>query len=422
LLAISLTPYRHPIASEQRDVKTAFLVVFLAILTCVQGIRVSDVPVPFALFFSIFYIVVFRPPIPVAAPRIYAIVISYLLVVSSRNALSDTGSVRDFLYIGICITSMAITVALFDIFRAVEAKRVGIALTITALFEVTLQFLEYLDVGGFNNIMAPVLKFWASQTNSEVFILSAALADRAPGTFGAPTGAGLALYLIIRGAAIVLRRRRLIYLSIIPIIIGGARSALVAFLIWEVFAQSLFYWRRNVALAMTGYALLFMGILALVAFPHLISSIFLFRSFDVLPGQFAEGFSVVNRLRSIQWAFQHWQQFVTFGGITGTELANQTSWQGSGIDSELILRSLQFGFTGFICLLVSNVWTGIFWRNPDSWFILFFSMISSLTNAMLTDFVLFPFVIIYCLCVNMDQLEPPPADTAANSPNGPSRP
>jgi hypothetical protein len=403
LSAIPSTSYRQPVASEHREAKAAFLVVFLAILTCVQGIRVSDVPVPFALLFSIFYLCVYRPPIPSAAPRIYALVISYLLIVSTRNALSDTGSVRDFLYIGICFTNLAITVVLFDLFRAVGAKTVGVALAIVALFEVALQLLEYSDIGGFNKIMAPALRFWAEQTNSQVFIGSEALADRAPGTFGAPTGAGLALYLIIRGAAIVLRRRRVIYLSIIPIIIGGARSALIVFLLWEVFAHSLLYWRRNFAFAMTGVLFLLAAIVTLIAFPSLITKVFLFRAFDVLPEQFAAGFSVVNRLRSIDWAFEHWQQFVTFGGITSAEMTAQTVWQGSTVDSELILRSLQFGFTGFICLLISNVWTGIFWRNPDSWFILFFALISSLTNAMFTDFVLFPFVIIYCLCIDIDQ-------------------
>jgi hypothetical protein len=416
LSTTSSARYRHPVVSEQRDGKAAFFVVFLVILTCVQGVRVSDVPVPFALFFSIFYVFVFRPPIPSAAPRIYAFILSYLLVVSTRNALSDTGSVRDFLYIGVCFTNMVITIALFDLFQAMGARKIGMALVVIALFEVSLQLLENLDAGGFNSVMAPALRFWAAQTNSEAFLTPAALAERTAGTFGASTGAGLALYLVIRGAAVVLRRRGLIYLSIIPIVMGGARSALIIFLTWEIFVQSLFYWRRNFALTVTGFLLLFSGLLAPLIFPHLLAKVFLFRSFNVQPAQFAEGFSVVNRLRSIEWALQHWQEFATFGGVTSTEMANRISWQGSGVDSEFILRSMQFGFTGFLCLLVSNIWTGFFWKNPDSWFVLFFAMISSLTNSMLSNYVLFPFVIIYCLCVNMDQLEPPRAGEAADSP------
>jgi hypothetical protein len=408
LSAIPSTLYRQPIAPEQPDVKAIFFVVFLVILTCVQGIRVSDVPIPFVLFFSIFYIALFKPPIPAAAPRIYAIVLSYLLVVSARNALSDTGGIRDFLYIGICLTDIAVTIALFDLFQVVETRTIGTALLLIALFEITLQMLEYLDVGGFNRALAPVLRFWAAQSNSESF--NAALFVRAPGTFGAPTGAGLALYLVIRAAAIVLHRRRLIYLSIIPIFIGGARSALVIFLIWEIAAQFVLYWRRNLALAMTGFFILFSGLMTLLAFPRFATRFFLFRSFNVSSTQFAEGFSVVNRVRSAEWALQHWQQFVTFGGITGAELANRIAWQGSGVDSELILRSLQFGFVGFLCLVASNIWTGFFRNNPDSWFVLFFVIVESLTNSMLTDFVLFPFVIIYCLCVRMDQLGPPPND------------
>jgi hypothetical protein len=403
-----------PVAAEQRYVKEIFLGVFLVVLTCIQGIRIADVPVPFALLFGIFYVCVFRPPIPAAAPRIYAIIISYLLIVSARNALSDSGSVRDFLYIGICFTNIAITIALFDLFRTVGARNIGIALMVVALFEVALQILEYFNVGGFNNLMAPALKFWAAQTNSQSFLSAAAFAVRAPGTFGAPTGAGLAMYLVIRGAAVILRRRGLTYLSIIPIIIGGARTALVVFLLWEVVAQTIFYWRRNAALATPGVLLLIVGIVALLAFPHLVRSVFLFRSFDVSPAQFVGGFSVVNRLRSMEWALQHWQQFLTFGGITSAEQANRISWQGSGVDSELILRSLQFGFAGFLCLMASTVWTGFFWKNPDSWFVVCFVMISSLTNAMLTDFVLFPFVIIYCLCVYMDQVDPPRAGEAAD--------
>jgi hypothetical protein len=345
-------------------------------------------------------------------------VIAYLLVVSTRNALSETGSFRDFLYIGICFTSIGITLVLFDLFFAVGATRIGIALLVVALLEVTLQLFEYINLGGFNSFMSPILNFWASQTNSQAFLLSEALADRAPGTFGAPTAAGLAIYLIIRGAAVVLRRRGLIYLSIIPIIIGGARSALIVFLIWEVFAQALLYWRRNFVLAITGLLLLLAGILALWAFPNLITRVFLFSSFATSPTQFAEGFSVVNRLRSIEWALHHWPDFVTFGGSTSAEMANRIAWQGSAVDSELILRSMQFGFLGFLCLLASNIWTGFYWKNTDSWFILVFVMVSSLTNSMLTNFVLFPFVIIYCLCVNMDMADSPRAIELADTSSG----
>lgn len=406
MAAISSTSQESLVAIAQRDTKAVFFAFFLLILTSVQGIRISDVPIPFALFFATLYLLLFQPPIPSAAPRIYALVISYLLILSTRNALSSTGSFRDFLYIGICFANFAITVALFDIFRAVGAKKVGVALLIVAAFEVMLQLLEVLNVGGFNSLVAPLLRFWANQTNSQGFLRSAALAERAPGTFGSPTAAALVLYLVIRGAAVILRRRQFAYLSIVPIIIGGGRSALIIFLIWEIFVQSLLYWRRNFALAMLGLSLVSVGAIVLLAFPHLLSGLFLYRAFDVSAAQFSEGFSVVNRLRSIEWALQHWPQFVSFGGITSRELASRMSWQGSALDSELILRSLQFGFAGFLCLLASNVWTGLFWKNQDSWFILFFAVISSLTNSMLTDFVLFPFVIIYCLCVNISQHEP----------------
>jgi hypothetical protein len=393
------------VVSKRRDVKEIFLRLFLVVLTCVQGIRVGDVPVPFALFFAVFYVCLFQPPIPAAAPRIYAIIITYLLLVSASNALSDTGSVRDFLYIGICFTNIAITIALFDIFWAVGARTVGNALMVVALLEVVLQILEYFNVGGIYEFLGPALRFWAAQTNAESFLSTENFANRTPGTFGAPTAAGLALYLVIRGASIVLRRRGLIYLSIIPIIIGGARTALVVFLLWEVLAQVILYWRRSTALAMRGLLLLFAGMGTLVAFPQLVRRVFLFSAFAVSSTEFRGGFSVVNRVRSAEWALEHWQQVVTFGGITSAELANRISWQGSGIDSELILRSLQFGFVGFLSLVTINVWTGFFWKNPDSWFVVCFVMIASLTNAMLTNFLMFPFVIIYCLCINMDQIE-----------------
>jgi hypothetical protein len=401
------------VAAEQSYVKEIFLGIFLIVLTCIQGIRIADVPVPFALFVGIFYVCVFRPPIPAAAPRIYAIIISYLLIVSARNALSDSGSLRDFLYIGICFTNIAVTIALFDLFQTAGARKIGIALMAVALFEVALQILEYFNMGDFNNLMAPVLEYWAAQTNSQSFLSAPQMAIRAPGTLGAPTVAGLAIYLVIRGAAIVLRRRRLIYLSIIPIIIGGARTALVVFLLWEVVAQSISYGRRNAAKAARGLFFLFIVTAPFLAFPQLSSRVFLFRSFAVSPTEFSRGFSVVNRLRSIEWAIQHWQQVVTFGGVTSSELASRISWQGSGVDSEIVLRSLQFGFVGFLCLLASTVWTGFYWRNPDSWFVVCFVMIASLTNAMLSNFVSFPFVIVYCLCVHIDRVGRPNARETA---------
>lgn len=404
-LSISPPSYAPLRAVDRRPAKEIFFVVILLVLTCVQGIRVANIPIPFALFFSIIYLIVFRPQIPATAPRLYAIVISYLLVVSTRNALSETGSVRDFLYVGICFTNLVLTLSLFDLFKTIEPRRLGMALLVVAFLEVLLQLLQYLDIGGFNSLVAPLMRFWASQTNSGAFLLPGALAERAPGTFGAPTAAGLILYLIIRGAAIVLRRRWMVYLGIIPIVIGGARDALVIFVVWEMFVQFFYHLRRNFAVAAMGFLLLCAGMTIFFIFPNLFAELFIFKSFTVSQSQFVEGFSVVNRIRSIEWAIQHWQEFLTFGGITSAEMTARITWQGSGVDSELILRSMQFGFMGFLCLLAANVWVGLFWKNPDSWFILFFALVSSLTNSTLSNFVLFPFVIIYSLCVGLNQTQ-----------------
>jgi hypothetical protein len=381
------------------DVRPVVFALLLFVLACVQGARPANVPIPSALFFCTAYIVIFQPRLPNTAFRIYSVILAYITLVSIRNSLEETGSLRDFLYVGICATNFLLTVCLLDLFDGMDIKVVGKILLVVALLECVLQLLQYLNPAGFTQAIRPLLNYWASLTKSEVFNGVFALNQRTPGSFGGPTVAGFVIYLLFRSAAIALNRRWITYLAIIPITVGGARNALFVFLLWEFTVPLFVTGRRAAALSIIGIVAI--GFAASIwLFPQLFADFFLFRTFLVYssPALLMQSLSVVDRLTSFSWAMEHIWEVLTFGGLTATEFAVHESLV-FGIDSELVLRSMQFGLMGFACFVAMNVWTGYSRRDPDWWFGMFFVMMSSLTNSLMTNFVSFPFLILYNLCV-----------------------
>jgi hypothetical protein len=383
----------RPSVAPQGGAALASFIVFMLVLTLVQGVRAGGVPLPMILPFSLVYIVIFRPAMNPRLVTIYGIVLSYMLVVSFRNSLQPTGEVRDFLYIGVCIASCVVTVSLSDMVEQIDIRTLGEILLVCLLGEIVLLLMENLNLFGFNALARPLLDFWASL--GDTVIVEGSLESRAAGSFGFPTLASVICYLIVRAAAIAMNRRGLIYLVLVPLLLTGARTTLLLFLIWDVAVPLLLSPRRKqIFLIIASVLLLAAGVAVFI--PDFYSNVFIFAQFirfDSLQLVLASD-SVFNRLFGFRWALDHWVNLLTVGGITSADFSAYEN-RVFPIDSELVLRSLQFGIIGFALLCTMNLWQGYNRKDPDWWFGVFLVLGTSLVNSTTTQFLVLPFLILY---------------------------
>ena len=399
-MAIAASPLESAFPASV-DARRPFFIVLIFLLVFAQGIRLggaTGVPIPSALLFGILYLAIFNPRVLRGALPVYSIVFAYLLLTSARNALEPTGNIKDFLYVGLAITSFVLTVGMEDAIEGMSPRSIGGILFTFFVAEVGLQVAEYMNPFDLNRLLSPLLSYWNSIGNAE-YLTQGLFSERTPGSFGSPTVAGFSCYLLIRSVAILLGRRWMIYLAIIPLVIGGARSASAIFLIWEALLPMLSPRYRRVGF----YALLGLlaGAAAVVYFaPSVLRTFFLFQSFMQTPAlnELLGSRSVVARLTGLDWALDRPVSQWVFGGMTATEIAAR-SVNAFSFDSEFLLRSMQYGVIGYGCMVVMNVWTGFDPKNWDWWFVLFVVLLGAVTNSIATSVIIFPFVILYSLCL-----------------------
>lgn len=379
--------------SRSSDARRLFFFLFLLMAMGVQGVRSGGIPLPTLLPFSVLYFLIFQPPLTQRLMKVYAVVFSYMLLVTIRNALEPTGGWQDFLYFGIIVTSFLITVCLIDIVRLSSLRTIGLLILGFFCAEIFVQFAEKVNFLGFNQWAASLIAYWVSL--AEVPVTEAVLGSRPGGTLAYPTLAGPVCYLLARSAALALNRRWMIYLAIIPLMLTGARMTTLIFFVWEVVVPLIYSQYRKLALMIVGLAagsvvgLYFM-------FPEIFESSFLFAQFarmNTIQLIIASD-TVYNRVEGIRWSLSHLDDMLTTGGIT---VAQFTAYESSkfAVDSELILRSLQFGFFGYICLCVMDLWPGYNRKDADWWFLVFLVLASSQVITFTTQFIIFPFVILY---------------------------
>ena len=202
--------------------------------------------------------------------------------------------------------------------------------------------------------------------------------------------AALGLYLAFRAAYVYTGRWFFRLLGLVAILSATARLLAVFFLLYEAVIPVLFD-RRSRSSAFS-----FVTIAASVFFVAIISIVnprYFLVSFlsELTSGNLASNDSIGNRLASLQWALQHLGQMLTFGGIHSNEFLTLSR----AVDSEIILRSLQFGLAGFFLIVLVIYYYFHKYRSYDTYFLLLIMLWTSLTNAAASNFVLCPFLLLY---------------------------
>jgi hypothetical protein len=385
----------------------------LFLVTFFQGVRAGSVPIPSSLLFCFAYILLFDPLIPRDIGAVFATVFTVILLLSAHNSLAASGGMRDFLYIGIVLESFVFTICLIDTMRFFSKSDLTRILTILTVSVVLLELVEFLNLFDFDTLFRPLLTYWDGIANAS-YGSNGDYTQRAPGSFGSPTVAGFTTYLLIRSLALVSGKRWIAYLSAIPLVICAARTAVAVFIVWELAVPILSSRYRMYAIAGVATVL---GLFAasVIYFPEIYEKIYLVSFFIEAyhTGKLTTNDSIVYRLFGLQWALsQPLMQWIV-GGMTATEM-NQFANNYYTFDSEFVQRTMQFGLIGYGCFLLMNLCAGFNYRSWDWWFGVAIVAIGSITNYVATSLIIFPFLVLYNVCLrrHRQELEAPEAAPA----------
>lgn len=231
------------------------------------------------------------------------------------------------------------------------------------------------------------------------------LTSRPGGMLIHPPWFGFMMYLLGRFFFTRENKKYYLALSLAGIVLSGAKGALMSFVVIESFLF-LSTHRSFLIKALKGMAA-FVLMFFLMVFVCWVSPYFR-DAINIVIGDYRAGldwsfYSISYRVEMYEWAFRDILSFV-FGGVISTSHLSDIGHM--YIDSEVVMRSMQFGFVGYI-LLIGN-YAAFYLRSLRSSseefltmgkFILLFVFLGSLTTTIATNmvFVLF-LVIVIDLC------------------------
>lgn len=350
-------------------------------------LRLSGLPIPMVLLLGVF---AYPFDFDRRFARIAAFTGLYIAVLSAVHYATGQFLFRDALYFSIFVFYLLIYLSISGALRLTGPDAFVKLLKVALVCEVVLIIAQRQNLGGINDILSP---YWAQlSSNIANATLHGVLSFRPFGTFGNPTYAGFVFYLLARTVYVWDGRKRWLALGLVGVVLTTARMALVAMIAFEAFVllvRAKPATRVVILVALGGLGVATVGLL-----------IFLYQSGVALPfsvriiaqlflGMYSiqTDYSFTHRLSMIQWMGEN-SRMLLFGGMGSEQLPQY-------VDSEFVLRSVQFGGFGFLLMhlvWISEAWK---WRSLDALFLIYLTLVGSLTNTIATNVFFVTFLIIY---------------------------
>ncbi|MGK2285331.1 hypothetical protein [Pedomonas sp. V897] len=389
----------------------------LTVLVLAPIQRVGGLPVSSFLLFSLLGVLVVQK-IPRTPALIWAFSLLFVTLLSARTYVAAGGSIKDAAYSYIVfqqfVSFLFVWVILEHdghdfIVRSLKAMLIGQLLLMAAQ---TVNFLNITD------LLSP---YWtwlatnvAADTNQALRFISGAESRRVPGTFGNATYAAMLCYFMARTIYLSDPRKRWLILGFVGLLLGGHRMGLLAFFLFEFIIRFLIghSLAKGLLISFAGLCV-FMLFLACMTwadssktYPNLVG--WTINTFVIEKRLSWRDFeSVFHRLNMIDWALKSPERLL-IGGLSLTELPPKAY-----VDSEFVLRSLQFGLPGFLILLAPYLWPLTLRWDHRTVFLAFFITFLSITITVSTNPVCIPYTSIYLglLLYNLNQ-KPTKADAS----------
>lgn len=359
----------------------------------VPAITIGATPLPIGYGIAACYVLFRQPVIPSRQIKIFVIACLYLAIVSARNAIDDRGDLRDFLYLFICFGQMATFCMMKDLFDRKQGDRILQVATVCALLNLMLMILQAFDIFGIDESLQNLWAIpWELVRRDDLTIEHArSVHDRVFGLMNGFNIASTTMYLVFRAGWVRYRQSRYHILSLLSLLVSAARMLSILFVAFEVVAM--FFsrtQRKNAIFLIVGGGVISCIFLFVAA--HYLKGFLLFQFASEVSNEGLKGsYSYTNRLETLRMAADNLDKIFLFGGIHSNDFLNLSR----AVDSEILLRSLQFGWLGFVLLVLMLYYYFDQYRSLDMLFLLALMLWTSVTFTGASNFQFTPFLLLY---------------------------
>jgi hypothetical protein len=376
-----------------RSIDSIFVVIFSVMAFFVPAFSIGTSPVPLGFGLAGLYFLIRQPAIPMRQLQIFVLATIYLSVISARNAIDEHGSIRDFLYVMICLGQMLTFCMLYDLFARGNGDRILKLMLIFAYFNLFLMVCQLLNIFGIDKRLIHLWELpWNLVRRDNLAAMHASdVGGRPYGLMAGFNVASMALYIVFRAAWLRFGLVRYRFLGLAAIVVSSARMLTVFFILYEVLAPLFIKDERKKAVP---FLLIGGGLSAILLFliARFMHDFFLLQFISNLQQSgLSNNDSYTNRLETLHLAMDNLDKIFLFGGIHANDFLSLSR----AIDSEVLLRSMQFGWLGFVLLNLMIYFYFDKYRSYGMLFLLGIMLWTSITFTAASNFVFTPFLLLY---------------------------
>jgi hypothetical protein len=350
------------------------------------GVRLGGVPVSFPLLASL----CFLPLAPSAYGRgRWRLAVSAFCLLSALmivNAILYGIEVRNILYLLIPLGAIGASALMKCTVDHFGLKRVQSWVLWVCGLNIAVMLMQTFNVFNVNDGLSALwvagIDFVAA-TEEERNILLLTLPIRPPGMF--PTGifVSTALYVASRAIFVYQRKAWPLIVALLAIILSANRTLGLLFILFEAIAFGSEYGFRRLISRASVVALFCVVVLFVLAQSNVDLYIFSFWRDEVVSGEVQSSASVQVRLETLQLFLDNVARYGLSGGFSASALVDADHV----FDSEILLRTLQFGVLGVGCLGAIILVPRAGPRNSSWVFLFVLALFVSLTATFMTSVV-----------------------------------
>lgn len=348
-----------------------------------------------SLLIALSFYLIFKPR-SLYISKIFLFLFFYIILLFLYYSLNKDVPLYDFFYAFIPIFAI-LNQSYSRILCEQNLSGTKLAIKAIVLIQFSLMLLQIINIGQYAPIFDDIFYFYYSIGDATDLFGSQ---DMRPSgiLINAPT-AGIIMYLLLRSLYVIERRVIYLILIFIALFLTGWRLGLLIFICYDIVYANLLSSRRFLARAILFACIpLFMFLFYAIDINQLFPKLMIWDVISNLNYQaIVEGFSYTNRLQALQFWLDNFSTYL-FGGFTSDQIQNY----GYAFDSELLLRSLQFGFIG-LCLFwlghITPLLSKRLYLSRDGQFLVFFLLSTSVTVTTSTNVFVLPYIALYTFMV-----------------------
>ena len=374
-----------------------------AILAFLPMIQFYKIVIPTILF--LLPVLIFKNRVVIDKKAIrFTLLTTTILCFTYLPALlqNDVATPKDVLFVAYPLYMLSVWHIISNLFQGIDNKTISSCIKVFLMIQLIfclMQLTNFLDT---NSIFKPLYLHWQS-VNTLKYTDYLEVSYRPFGTVGNPTVLSVIVYLLARTIRKVDKKTGAFYLlAILIVVLSGSRTALAAIILIELYERVLKNIFKKPAVSITSLILIALAIPISIANVPFIRTIF--DTYILSNNSIRNDYSIHYRLSMIN-LLKHNTRYLLFGGYG---IYNFPSY----VDSEIILRLLQFGIVNF-GLIISfygykfiNIIKKI--KKTDRSTLIAttaFLIICSLTATVFTNLMTMQFILIYLVVAEQNRQE-----------------